>query len=139
MLPVFQVVVPIYSLTRSLEVNIALYPHLQLISSIFKNFSYLGECVALFYFYFIFFRMKEYCFYFFHFLYFIYLFIIVISPNTLFFPPTLQHGDLVTYTCIHNFFSHCLFYFLFYFIFCLFFFFFPWAAPAAYGGSQARG
>ena len=35
------------------------------------------------------------------------LFFIIISPNTLFFPPTVQHGDPVTHTCIHNFFSHC--------------------------------
>ena len=39
------------------------------------------------------------------------LFFIVISPNTLFFPPTVQHGDPVTHT--HIFFSpFCVWHFL---------------------------
>ena len=43
-------------------------------------------------------------FFFFFCLFKINLFIyIVISPNTIFFP-TVQHGDPVTHTCIHNFF-----------------------------------
>ena len=41
-------------------------------------------------------------------LFFIFLiYFLLLFPPTHFFFPIVQHGDPVTHTCIHNFFSHC--------------------------------
>ena len=35
------------------------------------------------------------------------VFLLLFPQHTFFFSSTVQHGDPVTHTCIHNFFSHC--------------------------------